>query len=107
MIKRTVSTGVSSSTKISTTTKVNVAVHVGATASYGGVTGTATIDVGFLRERFRSTISTTSQNVTETKEFMIYLKDPTYLYQARSNIYMSDGSTVEQGMIFCPLVFRM
>ena len=103
MIKRVVSTGVSSSSTISSTTKLDIAVHVGGSVSYGAVTGQASVDVGYLREKFKSTINTWSQNITETKEFTIYLKHPTYLYQARSTIYMSDGSTVEQGMI----VFRM
>ena len=107
MIKRTVSTGISSSTRISNTTKHDIAVYVGATVSYGAVTGQASIDVGFLTERCKPTTCTTSQNVTETKEFMICPKEPTYLYQARSIIFMSDGSTVKQGMIYGPLTFRM
>ena len=98
-IERTVSTGVSSSVQMDERERTSIATHVGLSVEYGAVKGDASIDIGHLRETFKSTINTRSRNVTETKEFKIFLAEPTYLYQARTIIEMSDGSTVEQGTI--------
>ena len=98
-IERTVSSGMETTVRMDTTEKNEIATHVGMSVEYGAVKGDASIDVSYLRETFKSTITTTSQNITETKEFKIFLAEPTYLYQARTIIEMSDGSTVEQGII--------
>ena len=97
-ITRTIETGISSTMQVDNKESLTIATHVGASVNYGAVSGDASIDVGYLTETFKSTINTRSEKKTETREFMIYLNEPTYIYQARSTIVMSDGSTIEQGL---------
>ena len=96
-ITRTIETGIESSTQVDNKESLDSATHVGLSVTYGAVSGDASIDVGYLRETFKSTINTRSEKKIETREFMIYLAEPTYIYQSRSVIVMSDGSTIEQG----------
>ena len=94
-IRRTVESGLSTTSQIDSKEQFTIAAHVGVSVSYGAVSGDASIDTSYLRETFRSTINIRTETVTETKECNIYMNKPTYIYQAR--IILSDGITIEQG----------
>ena len=99
-IRRTVESGLSTTSQIDNREQFSIATHVGVSVSYGAVSGDASIDTSYLRDTFRSTINTRTEKVTETKEYNIYMNKPTYIYQARSTIRLSDGSTIEQGKTY-------
>ena len=96
-IKITLESGTSSKSQMDKKEQFSIAAHVGGSINYGVVSAAASVDTSYLRDTFSSTVSSQSEKTTETKEYKVYMNVPTYLYQARATIVLSDGSTIEQG----------
>jgi len=92
-----VSVGLKSSSTIQRTTAVNVASELSASGLIKAVNFGGKISSSFARSTFSSVFRQTSMNRTEEREYTIFFDKPTYVYQARSTIVLTDGSEISQG----------